>query len=104
MPPIHVLDKNVPIHTFQKHNPIPVTLRLDHYLSTVGVIKRRTEAKRLADSGLISIRDSKVKAAHQIKPDDIIHIGGSQPVKIEVLALPAGSVRKDQREEYFRRL
>lgn len=77
-------------------------MRLDDYLSTVGVIKRRTVAKDLGSNGLITVNGNRAKPAHQIKTGDIIHIKGSRPVTIEILELPTGSVSKDKREQYFK--
>lgn len=77
-------------------------MRLDDYLSTVGVIKRRTIAKELASNGMILANDQKVKPAYQVKLHDIIKIKGSRPLSVEVLEIPTGSVPKDQREKYFK--
>ena len=79
-------------------------MRIDDYLSTVGVVKRRTVAKELAQNGLIHVNDRRVKPAYQVKPKDIIAIRGTHPTIIEVLDLPTGSVPKERRGEYFRQL
>jgi len=77
-------------------------MRLDDYLSSVGVIKRRTIAKELASNGMILANDQKVKPAYQVKLNDIIRIKGTRPQTIEVLDIPTGSVPKEQREKYFK--
>ena len=77
-------------------------MRLDDYLSTVGLIKRRTVAKEMAQNGLILVNGQKAKAAHPIKLNDIIQIKGSHPLSAEVLDIPGGSVAKEQREKYFK--
>ncbi len=79
-------------------------MRIDDFLSTVGVVKRRTVAKELAQNGLIHVNDRRVKPAYQVKPNDIINIRGTRPTCVEVLGLPAGSVPKERRGEYFRLL
>ena len=79
-------------------------MRLDDYLSTVGVIKRRTIAKELAANGLVHVGDRKVKPSYQVKVGDIVEIRGTHPRTVEVLALPAGSVPKEHRADYFRDL
>ncbi|HOP06069.1 MAG TPA: S4 domain-containing protein [candidate division Zixibacteria bacterium] len=79
-------------------------MRIDDWLSTVGVVKRRTVAKELAGNGLVLVNEHKVKPAHQVKEGDIIRIKGTQPVAVEVTALPAGSVPKEKRSEYFKSL
>lgn len=77
-------------------------MRIDDYLSTVGIIKRRTVAKQMASNGLIEIGDRKVKAAYSVKIGDIIEIKGSNPKTIEVLDIPSGSVASADREKYFK--
>lgn len=77
-------------------------MRLDDYLSTVGLIKRRTLAKEMAEGGLVKLNNSRTKPAHQIKSGDIISISGASPVIVEVLAIPSGNVSKDSRPKYFK--
>ena len=79
-------------------------MRLDNFLSTVGVIKRRTIAKKLADAGMIEVNGAKAKAAYTVKVNDIIVIKGTSGRTLEVLALPVGSVPKAERETYFKPL
>ena len=79
-------------------------MRIDDYLSTVGIIKRRTIAKQLGDNGLVEVNGRTVKAAYQVGAHDIISIKGSHPFRAEVLAVPGGSVPKSKRDEYFKAL
>jgi len=79
-------------------------MRLDDYLSTVGAVKRRTIAKELAANGLCEVGGRKVKPAYQVKVGDVIEIKGTRPAKVEVLAVPTGSVPKERRDEYFKLL
>lgn len=79
-------------------------MRLDDFLSTVGIIKRRTVAKEMAGNGLVEVNGRKVKPAYEIKLNDIITIKGSRPFTAEVLAIPHGSIAKASRAAYFRPL
>jgi ribosomal 50S subunit-recycling heat shock protein len=79
-------------------------MRLDDFLSTVGVIKRRTIAKEMATNGLVQVGSRRVKAAYEVHVGDIIMIRGSHPMTVEVLAIPGGSVPKERRLEYYRPL
>jgi ribosomal 50S subunit-recycling heat shock protein len=79
-------------------------MRIDDFLSTVGIIKRRTVAKQLGDNGLLEVNGRAVKPAYQVSALDIISIKGSRPFRAEVTALPVGSVPKAKREEYFKAL
>ena len=79
-------------------------MRIDDYLSTVGVIKRRTVAKQLGANGLIEANGRAVKPSYQVNVGDIIAITGSRPFRLEIIQLPAGSVSKASREEYFKEI
>jgi ribosomal 50S subunit-recycling heat shock protein len=79
-------------------------MRLDDYLSTVGLIKRRTIAKELASNRLIEVNGRVVKPAYEVKPGDIVRIKGTRPLAAEVRDLPGGSVAKHDREKYFKLL
>ena len=79
-------------------------MRIDDYLSTVGIIKRRTIAKELGSNGLIEVNGHKVKPAYQVKLHDVIAIKGSRPFSAEILDIPTGSVAKADRERYYREI
>lgn len=79
-------------------------MRLDDYLSTVGIIKRRTIAKELGSNGLIEVNGRVVKPAYDVKINDIIQIKGSRPFAAEVLAIPTGSVSREKRQSYFQEI
>lgn len=79
-------------------------MRLDDFLSTVGIIRRRTEAKEMCQNGLVEVNGHKAKPAHVVKPNDIIRVKGSSPQAIEVLNLPSGSVSKDSRSHFVKDL
>ena len=79
-------------------------MRLDDFLSTVGIIKRRTEAKEMCQNGLVEVNGQKSKPAHQVLPNDIIRIKGSSPQAVEILYLPSGSVSKDRRGKFVKDL
>lgn len=79
-------------------------MRLDQYLSDLGIIKRRTLAKEMADNGLIKINGQRIKPAHQVNPGDIVSIGGGHPLTVEIKEIPMGNVRKDERERFFKAL
>lgn len=79
-------------------------MRIDDYLSTVGIIKRRSVAKQMAVNGLIEVNGRRVKAAYDVKLHDIIAIRGSRPYAAEILAIPNGSVPKVDRPNYYKEL
>ncbi|MEW5924098.1 MAG: S4 domain-containing protein [Candidatus Zixiibacteriota bacterium] len=79
-------------------------MRLDIFLSKVGAVKRRVLAKEMADSGLIKVNGRRFKPAGEVRTGDIISIGGSRPLTIEIKNIPAGNVKKEERENYYRKL
>jgi len=79
-------------------------MRIDDFLSTVGIIKRRSMAKEIADAGQVEVNGRRVKPSYDVRINDIIVIKGIHPVKIEVIKLPPGSVAKATRTEYFKPL
>jgi ribosome-associated heat shock protein Hsp15 len=79
-------------------------MRIDDFLSTVGVVKRRTIAKQLGANGLLEVNGRRVKPAYQVSAGDIIAVKGSRPITVEVLKIPTGSVPKASRDEYISEL
>ncbi len=79
-------------------------MRIDDFLSTVGVIKRRTIAKELAKNGMVEVNGRTIKAAYEVNTGDIILIKGNRRTVVEVRAIPTGSVPKTARDEYVREL
>jgi len=49
-------------------------VRIDDYLSTVGVIKRRTVAKELGTNGLLAVNGRSAKPSYQVRVGDVIKI------------------------------
>ena len=76
-------------------------MRLDQYLPKVGIVKRRSLAKEMADNGLIKVNGRRSKPSVGIKVGDIIAVSGSRPVTVEVKEIPKGSVKKEDRGDYF---
>ncbi|MCK5127268.1 MAG: RNA-binding S4 domain-containing protein [candidate division Zixibacteria bacterium] len=77
-------------------------MRIDNFISDLGIIKRRTIAKEMADAGHIKINDRRAKPGHKVKVDDIISITGKKQITIKVLAVPTGkSVPKDTRDSFY---
>ncbi len=78
-------------------------MRLDVYLKKCFLIKRRTDAKRACDNGIVSIDDHVAKAGREIAPGQHISIAFMDRfVEVEVLALPAGNVAKGTAHLYHR--
>jgi ribosomal 50S subunit-recycling heat shock protein len=76
-------------------------MRLDQYLSKVGIVKRRTVAKELADNGHVKLNGRNAKPSASVAEGDIIQIAGNRAVTIEIKKIPAGNVSKENRPEFF---
>lgn len=77
-------------------------MRIDNFVSDLGIIKRRTIAKEMAEGGHIKINDQRVKPGHKVKVGDVIQITGKAYLVIKVLKMPEGkSISKDARAEYY---
>jgi ribosome-associated heat shock protein Hsp15 len=66
-------------------------------------MKRRSEAKRACDNGIVSIDDIPAKASREVHPGNLIAIAFvGRHLDVEVLDLPRGNVTKAQAQEYYR--
>lgn len=64
-------------------------MRLDKYLKTARLIKRRTVANEGCDTQRVSVNGREAKASYQVKVGDIIEIAiGSRSLKVKVLSVP----------------
>ena len=78
-------------------------MRLDLYLKKCFLIKRRTDAKRACDNGIVSINDHVAKAGREIAAGQRISIAFMDRfLEVEVLALPSGNVAKGKAHLYHR--
>ncbi len=77
-------------------------MRLDKFLKTSRLIKRRTVANEACDAGRVAVNGKTAKASLNVKEGDVIEIGlGNQSVKVEVLNV-AETHRKDEAKELYR--
>ncbi len=80
-------------------------MRLDDYISTIRIIKRRTLAKKMIEGGLVKLNGKSVKPAHPVQVGDIIRVTfGPRKIDLEVVDIPVRSVRKADCENYYKRL
>ena len=77
-------------------------MRLDKFLKVSRVIKRRTLAKKVCDSGRVAINGRSAKPSAEVKPGDNLELDfGTKRVKIEIVDTP-NSVRADQAKDLYR--
>ena len=77
-------------------------MRLDKYIKVSRIIKRRTVAKEVCDSGRVMLNGRPAKPGSEVKVGDIIEISyASGSVKAEILSI-AERVTKDSAAGLYR--
>jgi len=77
-------------------------VRLDLYLKTSRLVKRRTVAQAMCDEGRVLVNGREARPAKEVKPGDTITLAFStRSVEIEVLGIPVTS-KKGSAEELYR--
>ena len=80
-----------------------IPLRLDQFLHKTGIVKSRSLAKELCDRGVVSINGNRAKAANVVSPNDNIDVKFTDRLNsYNVIVLPHGNVRKEDRGKYAR--
>ena len=75
-------------------------MRLDKFLKVARVIKRRTVAKKVADSEKIYVNGTIKKPSYEIKEGDIVELTYyDSSIKFKVLLIQTGNVGKDIAKE-----
>ena len=68
-------------------------MRLDKFLKVSRLIKRRTVANKVSDSGRIYVNGTIAKPAKQLKEGDIISIiQADSELKVKIVKIPTGNV------------
>lgn len=79
-------------------------MRLDKYLKTSRIIKRRTIANEACDAGRVTVNGKVAKAGLEVKPDDIIEISfGNNTTRVQVLSVKE-TVRKEEAQNMYKTL
>ncbi|KJZ84737.1 hypothetical protein ClosIBUN125C_CONTIG60g03301 [Clostridium sp. IBUN125C] len=76
-------------------------MRLDKYLKVSRIIKRRTVAKEVCESGRININDKVAKPSTKIKEGDIIEITFANRILKAQIVNIAEHVRKEDAKEMY---
>ncbi len=77
-------------------------MRLDVFLKTSRLIKRRTLAREMCENGRVLVNGFEAKPAKEVRPGDIVTLKfSSRHIELEVLGVLAVS-RKTRPEEFYR--
>ena len=78
-------------------------MRLDSYLSEVRLIKRRTQAKKACEEGVVLLDGKVAKPGKEVKVEQLITIiFANRILEVEVLDIPPGNVRKEEAKIFYR--
>ncbi len=78
-------------------------MRLDKYLQTVGIFKRRSVAQEVCEEGVVEINGHRAKSGKAVQTGDRIDLHlYNRELSIEVCKVPAGAVPRKERPDYFR--
>ncbi|MEF9934790.1 MAG: RNA-binding S4 domain-containing protein [Clostridium sp.] len=76
-------------------------MRLDKFLKVSRIIKRRTVAKEVCDTGRVLVNDKVAKAGTSLKVGDIIEIGyASGSIKAEIAEIREHVTKDGARDLY----
>lgn len=76
-------------------------MRLDKYLKVSRIIKRRTKAKEICESGRVLINEKIAKASTNVNEGDIIEIQfAKQSLKAKIINI-VSHVKKDEAKEMY---
>ena len=77
-------------------------MRLDKFLKVSRLIKRRTVANEISDTGRVYVNGNIAKPAKTLKVGDIIKIEyANKNVVVRVLVIPTGNVSIQQSSELY---
>jgi ribosome-associated heat shock protein Hsp15 len=81
-------------------------LRIDKFLNTVNIVKRRSLAEDMCKSGVVKINDKVAKPAKDVKVGDTIEITYLDKVKkFQVLKIPTTkTLPKSAKDEYVKEI
>lgn len=78
-------------------------MRIDDYLSTVFLIKRRTLAKEWVMGGKVRLNGNRIKPGHEVKIGDRLDIYYQRhKISAEIVEIPHKSIAKNQAENYYK--
>ncbi|MBT3602509.1 MAG: hypothetical protein HOE48_19755 [Candidatus Latescibacteria bacterium] len=77
-------------------------MRLDVFLNTCCIVKRRTEAKRACDNGIVSVDGQVTKASRDVVVGQHVHIAFTdRHLEFEIIDVPTGNVSRKNAAKYY---
>ena len=81
-------------------------MRIDKFLNSVNIVKRRTIADEMCKEGVVFVNGKKAKSSKDVKVGDIVEIHYLSGIKkYEVLKLPeTKTIPKSKKYEYIKEI
>jgi ribosomal 50S subunit-recycling heat shock protein len=77
-------------------------MRLDKFLKVSRLVKRRTVANALCDSGKVYINDKAAKAGTEVKPNDVLSIRTTtRAVTVRIVDVPTRAVPAQDADKLY---
>jgi len=77
-------------------------MRLDQFLKSSRLVKRRTQAKDMCDKGFIQVNGHQAKPSRDIRKDDVISIYYRlKKLVVRVIDLPEGNITKGEAKKLY---
>ncbi len=78
-------------------------MRLDVFLKRVGLVKQRTRAREICESGRVKVDGAQAKAGKEIAAGRLIGLDlPGEYIELTVLDLPERSYKRQQGETFYR--
>ena len=76
-------------------------MRLDKYLKTARIIKRRTIAKGISDLGFVKVNNKEAKPSTIVKEGDLLELSlGERIITLKVLSISFSTKKEDAKDSY----
>lgn len=78
-----------------------MNVRIDLFLKTSRLVKRRAAARELCDAGRVLVNRREARPAKEVKPGDVVTLTfPSRSVELEILVIPVSSKKHAEIEPY----
>lgn len=76
-------------------------MRLDKYLKSTRLIKRRTVANEACDAGRVTVNGKVARASYDVKEGDVVELNlGQKPLRVQVLKVSEYATKDTAAEGY----
>ena len=78
-------------------------IRLDSFLSEVRLIKRRTQAKKACEQGVVLLDGNVAKPGKEVKAGQLITINfANRTLEVEVIGIPSSNIKRQDAQTFYK--